>query len=446
MRTLLLVFLVMMATCVVASAWTTPELISGGLGGLYASVAAGQTGIHAAINPVHLPYGDVYYRVCRNGNWSSLVKVSADSRLSYDPEIAVDAQERAYIVWIDWTSSARPQLWYSVLVDPDHPETWRQPQLLRDFTSYVGIDCGGRFLRLVYTDYLSDDLFYSEQDLSVTDTSGGIRLQEERIPFDDGTGWPDVSGTRVVFMDRRWPYQIYYTEHLFDSTWTAPVNLSDSPGESSFPRIDGDWVVWEEAYRGTMTIWQYHLGADGKVRVTDGVTPVVTSLSDGLPGIAFARYANNLPDGVYFQSATAVVDTVTPNGLYPEIDRRGDTLYMVWGSSEGAYYASQVGWRVGIYNEGEDVNSPVKSGLKLLPNPSWGEVTVEFQLPQATEVILSVYNVNGQLVMHRQLLGMPGRNRQNLFMRGGEAAGLYFLRVEFSNGLPAKVAKLVLLR
>ena len=80
------------------------------------------------------------------------------------------------------------------------------------------------------------------------------------------------------------------------------------------------------------------------------------------------------------------------------------------------------------------------SDLKLYPNPSSGEFTIEFDNTDAEDVILEIVNMTGQLIYKKlHKYNGPPRFIETIDL-GNQARGTYLLRV---NGLPVK-AKLMI--
>jgi YVTN family beta-propeller protein len=74
-----------------------------------------------------------------------------------------------------------------------------------------------------------------------------------------------------------------------------------------------------------------------------------------------------------------------------------------------------------------------QTGCKLLPcypNPSSGKVKFKYQLPKASKVTLSVYNIAGQVVKRMEFGTQPAGSHQAVWNADKMSAGVYFYQLQ----------------
>jgi hypothetical protein len=120
------------------------------------------------------------------------------------------------------------------------------------------------------------------------------------------------------------------------------------------------------------------------------------------------------------------------------------------------------GWLVGIdgtimhttngantfINEPETVRTPIPSNCSLsqnYPNPFNPLTMIEYQLPQASQVDLCIYNILGQKVVTLVSAKQPAGLYKVRWDAQGFAAGIYFYRLNTDQGF-FQTRKLVLLK
>lgn len=86
------------------------------------------------------------------------------------------------------------------------------------------------------------------------------------------------------------------------------------------------------------------------------------------------------------------------------------------------------------------------SGLQSVmnrPNPFYNETTIRFELPGPSPVQLNVINLDGSLIYHKQLNGLPGINEWTLIRSLFKTSGIYYYKIESLYGTTTR--KLILL-
>jgi|GEM_PF-3180219 len=199
------------------------------------------------------PYG-IYYAVQSGGIWSTPLRLTiapVPQSSSFYPAIAVDSQNRIWVAWETGVSESDSDIW--VRSKPAGGE-WSAPQRIASST---------------------------KQDINVRIAIG-----------------KDDSVHAVWRSNQAGNYDIFYARYD-GSSWSVPVNVSATGGQSYYPDVDADgagnvFVVWTDEIDGTN-------GFDILARRYDGAAwqPV-------------QRASNRL------------------KALYPTLDAEGCNLYVAW--------------------------------------------------------------------------------------------------------------------
>jgi len=86
-------------------------------------------------------------------------------------------------------------------------------------------------------------------------------------------------------------------------------------------------------------------------------------------------------------------------------------------------------------NEGNDQGNSTEStrtaefNLEVYPNPTAGDATLEFELPNAADYHLLIYDISGRVVLSREAQGTEGLNRVPLLM-GNLSPGVYLITLQ----------------
>ncbi len=84
-------------------------------------------------------------------------------------------------------------------------------------------------------------------------------------------------------------------------------------------------------------------------------------------------------------------------------------------------------------------NDELTSSLKVYPNPASGQFTVSITNAEASDLILELVNISGQVVYRNQVKSVYSYNEQ--IDTGSLSSGIYYLRV--NNGQESRVKKIV---
>jgi hypothetical protein len=84
----------------------------------------------------------------------------------------------------------------------------------------------------------------------------------------------------------------------------------------------------------------------------------------------------------------------------------------------------------------EDGGGPAPTAFALsgnTPNPFRGSTTMNFAMPQASDVRLEVYDVQGRMVADRAFGTLPAGRRSVSFVQSDLGAGLYLYRLRMAD-------------
>jgi uncharacterized repeat protein (TIGR01451 family) len=216
---------------------------------------------------------EIYYiRRASDGTWSSPQNLSHNTGDSADPQLAVDKGGVVHVVWVDNT----PGTYNIYYARRGNDGIWSNPLNISSssmgaFLPQVAVD-GNETVHVVWQDHTPDsaDIYYSRRTndgtwsipLNISNTTG--QSEEAQLAVDESDGvhvvWhDDTPGNR----------DIYYAYRADSGTWSAPRNVSSNPTESYPPRlaIDGNGVVhvvwFDTILYGDSDIYYAQRGSDG---------------------------------------------------------------------------------------------------------------------------------------------------------------------------------------
>lgn len=132
----------------------------------------------------------------------------------------------------------------------------------------------------------------------------------------------------------------------------------------------------------------------------------------------------------YSYSSDAVSFTAADNG-YPV----GDLNY---------FPALKASWEAGVPAAIEPTETIRSNGLRSYPNPSSGSTTVRYELEQAADVNLGLYNISGQKVMQLRNEFQHAGTQEVVFHPENLPGGVYLLKLEA--GSSVSVSRMVISR
>lgn len=252
-----------------------------------------------------------------------------------------------------------------------------------------------------------------------------------------------------------------YHFKVTDSTYARDNNIPTGNGYSVIG--SGEWAyattLWDVVAEDTLTgVWT---SFDGPV---DGDTTyaVIVNTVSGLPTTVLATGIPVIISGsvteymLRFAAPVIVPPGQYAIGLYESFDSTLNLNQSLNYFTEGMnhYYTPSGGWvpsniataRFIRPQFGEDfvvsATDPLATSVLLYPNPSGGEVSVGIALPSGTDVEVSVLNLLGQVILHRNLGTV--QNTATLLDLRDQAEGVYFVRVKAGEEVVTR--KLVLTR
>ncbi|MCX6641263.1 MAG: FG-GAP-like repeat-containing protein [bacterium] len=173
-------------------------------------------------------------------------------------------------------------------------------------------------------------------------------------------------------------------------------------------------------------------------------------------GPVFQVNNRSLPAGMTAsRNRNQVVPGNAPVGTYYMVGYIGDYPNTIWGQSSFGFTKSGVGDGAGgdWISYGEDFDNfdvtqpsqPTEFRLEQnYPNPFNPTTTIRFMLPEAAQVRLEVFGIDGRLVRAQHAAPLPAGEHNITFDGSGLAAGIYLYRLEA--GSHTAGGKMVLLK
>ncbi len=308
-------------------------------------------------------------------------------------------------------------------------------------------------------DYNNFDLDNTSDEIYVKDIRGNLI---DEVEYADGGGWPQATGASIYLMSTDSDNNVGANWAISDELWPGSAGDFGSPGAGS-----GD------AGALTLTPVVATVPAGGGNIVYD------VNLSVSLPGTfpnVFYRREVILPDesvvvaGIQYFTVTPFMNiTLTgltqgipggaPAGTYNFVGYVGyPTVYVTDsfmfektgatadGWSEEDFYGDGLGFESTRDAEVVSLALPEEFSIgQAYPNPFNPSTAISLTLPEASDLSIVVYNVNGQQVAE-VANGMFSAGNHNLtFDASGMASGLYFMRTIVPGHL-TQVQKVMLVR
>ena len=190
--------------------------------------------------------------------------------------------------------------------------------------------------------------------------------------------------------------------------------------------------------------YQFTLTLNGDVALLDGVQPgVLAGMSTNNFNLASGELMTHVWDNatevdyVDGEVVFTLALTATENGMLSEVLAMNSEL-----TPALAYGQDRSQWDVDLVFESvSNTSSIVGASFSLSqnrPNPYSGNTLIDFTLPSADDVTFQVIDVNGRVVLTRQLSGSAGK--QTIELRSNElpAVGVYHYQIITSEGAATK--------
>ncbi len=215
--------------------------------------------------------------------------------------------------------------------------------------------------------------------------------------------------------------------------------------KSVFQLIDGDgsWYVnttdlsmirMNLAYSGAPMVGTVEFNVDMNIPITNGYFHPewgdFVDISGTINGWGDSDHMEDSDgDGIYTLTVEGI--PVFENIEYKyRINANWDTSEFPMGGPNRVYRTHYYNVTDDEYNDGVALSVDpldMTQSLKVYPNPSSGDFTLDVQLPQATDLHISVMNIHGQ-VIHQNQVSSVLNHRENIDLSHC-AKGMYFIKV-----------------
>jgi hypothetical protein len=220
---------------------------------------------------------------------------------------------------------------------------------------------------------------------------------------------------------------IYGNQPQPDTPWE--LQYWDEDGESWETLLDGVGGSWEDA--GTDTLWPYYAArgvSSDALSIWMSVEPVTTKK------LRFAAWSDGITELWSFvlrcRGGDAISNQDADNG-------RG--TYAEDGNGFKAVLVQYINVDELLAIESPDVGQPSQFALNQnYPNPFNPQTNIEFVLPKATHVKLSIYNILGQEVAVLVNEKRAGGAHHVTFDASGLSSGVYYYRIDSDAGVMTK--------
>ena len=262
--------------------------------------------------------------------------------------------------------------------------------------------------------------------------------QEYPVLVGDGAG-----GALIAWQDERSTsdFDIYAQHVLADGALVPGAGATGMPvctavGRQYQPQIvedgaGGAIVTWVDYRRGNADVYATRLGFDGPVGTLASLVR-----ADARPGEVHLEWGSSLRPGALAELSRrddahdwSMLATLEANGS-------GRFVYEDRAVSAGERYR----YRLGINIEGRlqyapEVEITVPRTLEFAlgpvrPNPTRGDLAIEFSLPDAAAARIEIIDLQGRIWVRRDVESPgPGRHTLGLARRGQLPTGLYWIRL-----------------
>ena len=305
----LLIALSLLGADVLYTAWTTKRISNTAGASFNSAIAVCGSKIYVVWQDTTSGFHDIYFRKSANdgATWQSTQRLTYTPNGSINPAIAVYGSN-IYVVCEDWTWGS-PEICFRRSADGG--ATWgTAKRLTYNAGSSAGpaIAVNDKNIYVVWRDDTSgsgDIYFRKSSDSGVT-----WQAKKKIISNDLVSENPDIavngSSIYVVWSDFDLVsglQEIYFRKSIDGgSTWQTKKRLTNNSSGSICPHIavsgSNIYVVWE----------------------------------DTTPEIYKIYFRNSADDGMTWQAAQRLMDTLAESAGFPAMAARGSNIYVVWGS------------------------------------------------------------------------------------------------------------------
>jgi hypothetical protein len=352
---------------------------------------------------------EIYYKqsVDAGLTWGADTRLTNSPGGSFDPCIAVSGSV-VHVVWDDLrnaTGTMDYEIYYKCSTDGGL--SWGPDTRLTNNPSYCGYPCivaTGPVVQVVWEDDRdgNGEIYYKRS------TDAGLTWgADTRLTNDLADSWDPcivVNGSvmHLVWMDMRdGNYEVYYKRSEDGGiSWGDDTRLTNASGESQYPNIavsgPNVHLVWPDARDGNFEIY-YKQSTDGGL--TWGLDTRLTSAVNASQS--------------------------------PSVSASGSVVHAIWydkrsGNNEIYYKRNPTGnTMVGFADNVANNSGPQSS---IYPNPASGKTCIKFNQDFKGVALISVYNVLGERMIHRETM-----TSETIIDVSCLQKGVYFVGVTLDN-------------
>ncbi|MEO8512979.1 MAG: exo-alpha-sialidase [Ignavibacteria bacterium] len=436
--------------------------------------------VAASANVVHVVWYDIrdgnreiYYKRSADGgaSWGADTRLTNNSALSELPSIAVSGLE-VHVVWHDARDGNR-EIYYKRSLDGG--VSWEADTRITDnveVSQLPSVSVSGQLVSLVWQDSRdgNEEIYYNRS------TNGGASWgTDTRISNAAGnSNSPSVTVSglfvHVVWYDLRdGNWEIYYKRSSDGgASWGPETRLTNNAAFSQLPSVAVSGqvvsVLWQDERDGNYEIY-YKRSIDGGVswgadtRLTNNPAPSVNP-SVSVSGLAVhvvwfdnrdvneeIYYKRSIDGGVNWGADTRLTNN-TSSSQYSSVAVSGSSVHVVWqdnrdGNYELYYKRDPTGNPIGIIN----INSEIPKEFSLsqnYPNPFNPVTNIEFQIPKAGFVKLTVFDQLGKEVETLSEGNLNAGTYKVDWNAGNYPSGVYFYRLTAENY--TRTSKMILIK
>lgn len=416
---------------------------------------------------------EIYYKRSTDGGsiWGADNRLTIDNASSWNTSLAVLGSV-VHVVWIE-DRDGNWEIYYKHSTDGG--TNWGADTRLTNnssFSEFPSISVSGSVVSVVWMDNRDGnyEIYYKQSSDGGASWSADTRLTSNSA-F-SSTPSVSVSGlvVHVIWRDfRDGNYEIYY-KHSTDggTNWQPDTRLTDNFADSGDPSVSASGsvvnVVWMDNrdgyhdiyYKGSTdggSNWQqdikitYNLAGPGSPSVSASGLVVHVVWQDFRDGDWEIYYKRSTDSGTSWGGDTRLTNNSSYSEL-PSVSVSGSAVHVLWsdnrdGNLEIYYKRNPNGNVTGI----ENINSELPTAFELsqnYPNPFNPVTTIQYSIPQRSNVTLKVYDVLGKEIA---VLVNEEKDR-GVYTAGfdgtGLASGMYLYRLKAGSFVETK--KMILLR
>jgi len=256
--------------------WSSPQSISNTPDWAYGPQLAveGNGVVHVVwFERPYLYYADVYYaRRGTDGIWSNPQNISNTPNESAMVRLVVEESGTVHVVWVDYPVSGEIGIYYT---QRGSDGTWSSPQNLSIHAGWpnypqLAVD-GSGVVRVVWIEYIPENtpvcyFLYSQRRNDGVWSTPHIIFQNSLCPDQSQLAIEGMGAVHVAWRNYT-PSgtEIYHAWRGNGGFWSAPQNISNSPGQSAFPQMAVDeggivHLIWVNNASGNNDIYYTRRG------------------------------------------------------------------------------------------------------------------------------------------------------------------------------------------